>query len=126
MDRQSFVRKLVPRFTSFRNVSPEAKTYTQTIETLSTDGVRNRLIVQDAKTFIEEGRTPIILTNLTSHVRILTDLLQPHAMHVVGLVCADSAKEKKMAMEKLANVPISESLVIVATGKYIGEGFDYP
>lgn len=126
MDRQSFVRKLVPRFTSFRNVSPEAKTYTQTIEALSTDGVRNRLIVQDAKTVIEEGRTPIILTNLTSHVRILTDLLQPHAMHVVGLVGADSAKEKKMAMEKLANVPISESLVIVATGKYIGEGFDYP
>ncbi len=126
MDRQSFVRTLIPRFTSFRNVSPDTKTYTQTIEALSTDEVRNRLIVDDVKTVIAEGWNPIILTNLTSHVRILTKLLQPHAMHVVSLVGADSAKEKRMAMEKLENIPSSDSLVIVATGKYIGEGFDYP
>ncbi|MGM9844064.1 MAG: TOTE conflict system archaeo-eukaryotic primase domain-containing protein [Muribaculaceae bacterium] len=126
MDRQNFVRTLIPRFTSFRNVSPDTKTYTQTIEALSTDEVRNGLIVDDVKSVIEEGRTPIILTNLTSHVRILTELLQPHATHVVCLVGADTAKEKRMAMEKLANVRVSESLVIVATGKYIGEGFDYP
>ncbi len=47
-------------------------------------------------------------------------------MHVVSLVGVASAKEKKMVMEKLANVPAAESLVIVAIGKYIGEGFDYP
>ncbi|MGM9699391.1 MAG: TOTE conflict system archaeo-eukaryotic primase domain-containing protein [Prevotella sp.] len=126
MDRQNFVRTLVPRFTSFRNVLPDTKTYTQTIEALSTDKMRNNLIIEDVKTVIEEGRTPIILTNLTSHVRILTELLQPHAMHVVSLVGADSAKEKRMAMEKLENIPASDTLVIVATGKYIGEGFDYP
>ena len=126
MDRQNFVRTLVPRFTSFRNVSPDTKTYTQTIEALSTDELRNKLIIEDVKVVIVEGRTPIILTNLTSHVRILTGLLQPHAMHVVSLVGADSAKEKRMAMEKLENIPASDSLVIVATGKYIGEGFDYP
>lgn len=126
MDRQNFVRTLIPRFTSFRNISPGPKTYTQTIEALSTDEVRNKLIVDDAKRVIEEGGTPIILTNLTSHVRILAELLLPHATHVVSLVGADSAKEKRMAMEKLGNIPASESLVIVATGKYIGEGFDYP
>ena len=53
-------------------------------------------------------------------------MLQPHATHVVSLVGADSAKEKRLAMAKLENIPTSESLVIVATGKYIGEGFDYP
>ena len=126
MDRQSFVRTLVPHFTSFRNVLPDNKTYTQTIEALSTNDVRNKLIIEDVKTVIEEGRTPIILTNLTSHVRILTELLQPHAMHVVSLVGADSAKKKRLAMEKLENIPSSDTLVIVATGKYIGEGFDYP
>ena len=126
MDRQNFVRTLIPRFTSFRNVSPDTKTYIQTIEALATDEVRNRLIVDDVKTVIAEGRTPIILTNLTSHVRILTELLLSHSSHVISLVGADSAKEKRMAMEKLGNIPASESLVIVATGKYIGEGFDYP
>ncbi|MDO4172934.1 MAG: DEAD/DEAH box helicase family protein, partial [Prevotellaceae bacterium] len=126
MGRQSFVRTLIPRFTSFRNISPDTKTYTQTIEALSADEVRNKLIIEDVKTVIAEGRTPIILTNLTSHVRILAELLQPHASHVVSLVGADSAKEKRIAMEKLGNIPASASLAIVATGKYIGEGFDYP
>lgn len=126
MNRQSFIRTLIPRFTTSRNISPDAKTYTQTIEALSTDEVRNELIVGDAKTIIAEGRTPIILTNLTSHVRVLAELLQPHATHVVSIVGADSAKEKKKAMEKLATIPPSESLIIIATGKYIGEGFDYP
>lgn len=121
-----FCSHLIPRFTSFRNVSPDTKTYTQTIEALSIDEVRNKLIVDDVKTVIAEGRTPIILTNLTSHVRILTELLLSHSSHVVSLVGADSVKEKRMAMEKLGNIPASESLVIVATGKYIGEGFDYP
>lgn len=126
MGRQSFVRTLIPRFTSFRNISPDTKTYTQTIEALSADEVRNKLIIEDVKTVIAEGRTPIILTNLTSHVRILAELLQPHASHVVSLVGADSAREKRIAMEKLGNIPASASLAIVATGKYIGEGFDYP
>ncbi len=126
MDRQNFVRTLIPRFTSFRNVSSETKTYTQTIEALSTDEVRNKLIVEDVRKMINEGRTPIILTNLTSHVRILTEMLQPFANHVVSLVGADSAKEKKMAMKRLEEMPHTESLIIVATGKYIGEGFDYP
>ena len=80
----------------------------------------------DVKTAINEGRTPIILSNLTFHVRILAEMLHPHATHVVSLVGADSAKEKRMAMEKLDKIAASESLVIVATGKYIGEGFDYP
>lgn len=88
--------------------------------------MRNKLIVDDVKRVTAEGRTPIILTNLTFHVRILTELLLPHATHVVSLVGADSVKEKRIAMENLGNIPASESLVIVATGKYIGEGFDYP
>jgi superfamily II DNA or RNA helicase len=84
------------------------------------------LIVNDVKKVIEEGRTPIVLTSLTSHVRELAEMLSPLANHVITLVGADSAKEKKVAMERLRNIPSTESLVIVATGKYIGEGFDYP
>jgi phosphatidylserine/phosphatidylglycerophosphate/cardiolipin synthase-like enzyme len=37
-----------------------------------------------------------------------------------------SAKEKRLTMETLAAIPDNESLVILATGKYVGEGFDYP
>ena len=126
MNKQSFTRTLIPRFTTFRNLSAETKTYTQIVETISTDDVRNRLIVEDVRKAIEEGRTPIILTNLTSHVRLLAEMLSPCANHVITLVGADSAKEKRHTMEQLQTIPVSESMAIVATGKYIGEGFDYP
>ena len=35
-------------------------------------------------------------------------------------------KKKRSALQKLQSVSQSETLIIVATGKYIGEGFDYP
>lgn len=67
-----------------------------------------------------------MLTNLTSHVRLLADMVSSYVNHVITLVGADSTKEKREAMERLQKIAASESLVIVATGKYIGEGFDYP
>ena len=117
MNRQNFVRTLIPRFTSFRNVSSETKTYTQIVEALATDEIRNKLIVDDVRKAINDGRTPIILTNLTSHVRVLAEMLSPYANHVVSLIGADSVKEKRLAIEKLENIPASDSLIIVATGK---------
>ena len=126
MNNQSFSRILIPRFTTFRNISSDDKTYTRVVETISKDEVRNRLIIDDVHKAIVEGRTPIVLTSLTSHVRVLADMLLPYSDNVITLVGADSAKEKRRAMERLQNMPVTESLVIVATGKYIGEGFDYP
>ena len=126
MNNQSFSRILIPRFTTFRNISSDDKTYTRVVETISKDEVRNRLIIDDVHKAIVEGRTPIVLTSLTSHVRVLADMLLPYSDNVITLVGADSAKEKRYAMERLQNIPVTESLVIVATGKYIGEGFDYP
>ena len=126
MNNQSFSRILIPRFTTFRNISSDDKTYTQIVETISKDEVRNKLIIDDVHKAIVEGRTPIVLTSLTSHVRVLADMLLPYSDNVITLVGADSAKEKRCAMERLQNMPVTESLVIVATGKYIGEGFDYP
>ena len=35
-------------------------------------------------------------------------------------------KEKKEQLEVLNKVPASESLIVLATGKYAGEGFDNP
>lgn len=126
MNNQSFSRILIPRFTTFRNISSDDKTYTQVVERISKDEVRNRLIIDDVHKAIVEGRTPIVLTSLTSHVRVLADMLLPYADNVITLVGADSTKEKRCAMERLQNICMTESLVIVATGKYIGEGFDYP
>lgn len=126
MENQTFKRLLIPRFTSFRNISSDSKTYVQVTQDLSEDKVRNEFIVEDVRIAIQEGRTPLVLTTRTAHVKALAQMLIPFADHVIQLIGADSAKEKRLALQNLQSMPTSESLVIVATGKYVGEGFDYP
>lgn len=124
--KQTFNRVLVPRFTTYRNITDDTKTYTQLTQALSEDSARNEFIIDDIKSALENRRTPLVLTTRTAHVRTLAQMLQPFADHVVQLVGADSNKEKRLALQKLQAIPQTESLAIVATGKYIGEGFDYP
>ena len=125
MQNQSFQRLLVPRFTPFRLVSNEDIAFAKVTQQIAEDEYRNILIVRDILEVLENGRSPIILTSRTSHVALLTELLQPHCPNVITLVGSNSTKEKRQKMEQLLSIPSSEPLIIVATGKYIGEGFDY-
>ncbi len=126
MENQGFKRLLIPRFTSFRDITSDRRTYVQITQDLSEDEVRNEFVIEDVKAAIQNGRTPLVLTTRTAHVRVLAQMLIPFAHHVIQLIGADSAKEKRLALQNLQSIPTSESLVIVATGKYVGEGFDYP
>ena len=126
MASQTFARLLIPRFTSYRELTDEKSTYARMVQNMSEDENRNSLIIDDVCEILKEGRSSIILTNLTAHVETLANALTPHCKHVITLVGSESAKEKRQKMEYLQNLPSSEPLVIVATGKYVGEGFDYP
>ena len=126
MASQTFTRLLVPRFTSYRELTDEKSTYARMVQKMAEDENRNRLIIEDVCVALEEARSPIVLTSLTAHVETLASALVPHCKHIVTLIGSESAKEKCQRMECLQNVPPLEPLVIVATGKYVGEGFDYP
>ncbi len=124
--QSSVARILVPRFSSYRLVPEEKISFQRMTDLLISDEARNRLIVSDVQKTLAEGRTPIILTSRTSHVEILSQLLSDSCRHVISLVGSASPREKKQTMERLHTIPDNESLVIVATGKYVGEGFDFP
>ena len=125
MQGQTFQRLLVPRFTPFRPVSDEDLSFTKVAQQLAEDEYRNLFIVKDVIEVLKEGRSPIILTSRTAHVEILANLLKLHCPNVITLVGSESTKEKRQKMEQLQSIPSTEPLVIVATGKYVGEGFDY-
>ena len=125
MLNQSFQRLLVPRFTPFRLVSGEHLSFTKVVQQLAEDEYRNLFVVKDVIEALKEGRSPIILTSRTAHVEILASLIKPHCQNVITLVGSESIREKRQKMECLQSIPTSEPLVIVATGKYVGEGFDY-
>ena len=124
--KQSFDRYLIPRFTTYRSITEDRQTITAIYQSLSEDTVRNDLIVKDICKVVDSGRTPIILTNRTSHVTLLAEKLKTTIPNVITLTGSDTTKDKREALQRLQTISPSEPLVIVATGKYVGEGFDYP
>lgn len=124
--QQSFRRLLIPRFTSHRNLNADGSNYAQILEELTENESRNKLILDDIAANLAEGRTPIILTARTAHVDILTKQCRKICANVIRLVGNDSAKVKREVMSRLNDIPANEPLIVVATGKYVGEGFDLP
>lgn len=126
MAKQSFDRFLIPRFTSYNSILEDRLSIATLYKYLYEDEIRNNLIVEDICKAVNTGRTPIILTNRTVHVSVLAEKLKATIKNVISLTGAGTTREKREAMQRLQTIPDSEQLVIVATGKYIGEGFDYP
>lgn len=124
--KQSFDRFLIPRFTSYNSILEDRLSIATLYKYLSEDEIRNNLIVEDICKAVNTGRTPIILTNRTAHVSVLAEKLKATIKNIISLTGAGTTKEKREAMQQLQTIPDSEQLVIVATGKYVGEGFDYP
>lgn len=126
MTSQTFTRLLVPRFTAYRELTDDKSTYARMIQKMVKDENRNNLIIDDVRKILTEGRSPIVLTNLTTQVETLANALASYCKYVVTLIGSESAREKHQKMELLQGISPTEPLVIVATGKYVGEGFDYP
>ena len=108
MENQGFKRLLIPRFTSYRNITQDNKTYVQITQDLSEDNIRNGFIVEDVRIAIQEGRTPLVITTRTAHVKALAQMLMPFADHVIQLIGEDSAKEKRLASQNLQSIPDAE------------------
>ncbi|MCH5218573.1 MAG: DEAD/DEAH box helicase family protein [Muribaculaceae bacterium] len=124
--QQDFSRILVPRFTSLRPLNSDGKDYNPAIGELLSSEYRNKLIIEDIAYNLAEGRTPLVLTARTSHVNILEEECLKICPNVIRLVGNDSAKAKREALATLVSIPNDAPLVVVATGKYVGEGFDLP
>lgn len=85
---------------------------------------RNNLIVNDVLLAIEEGRSPILLTERKDHLEYLHERLKNFVRHIVVLKGGRSTKERRAVQKQLETIPPDEERVLLATGRYIGEGFD--
>lgn len=91
---------------------------------LIADESRNRLICEDVVQAVREGRSPVVLTERTEHLDHLAELLSPAIRHLIVLRGGMGRKALKAVLARLAAVPENEDRVLLATGRYIGEGFD--
>ena len=91
---------------------------------LQSDDARNALICRAIIAAVKEGRTLLLLTERKSHLEELARRLEPDVEHKITLCGEMSRKELKAALERLSSLPPSMPRVILATGRFIGEGFD--
>jgi superfamily II DNA or RNA helicase len=91
---------------------------------LVADEVRNRQIVDDVASALERGRHCLVLTQWTDHVDRLTAALIARDHKPVVLKGRMGAKTRAAAMARLQPESDGAPLLVVATGPYIGEGFD--
>lgn len=120
-----FKYRLVVRETGFNLPEQESDmTIQELYGLLATNGQRNELIINDVLMAIEEGRSPILLTERKGHLENLHEQLKGFVKHIVVLHGGRSVKERREVQEQLASIPIGEERLLLATGRYIGEGFD--
>jgi superfamily II DNA or RNA helicase len=90
---------------------------------LAEDERRNDLIFDDVLKSLEAKRSPIVLTERKDHLEYLCKRFSPFVRNLVVLRGGMSVAERKSA-EVALRVPDDQERLILATGRYVGEGFD--
>ena len=120
---------IIPRFTGLRvplDKSEEEVTIQDLYSEIVVNESRNQFIIDDVLKSHEKGRNCLILTERTAHVRLLAERLHKEIPDIISLTGGMGNKMTKEVMATLANIPPDRPLTLVATGKYVGEGFDEP
>ncbi|UZE94499.1 TOTE conflict system archaeo-eukaryotic primase domain-containing protein [Alkalimarinus alittae] len=119
---QRVITKLISSIPPTEMLNPESRPHiAEVYRWLMESESRNQQIINDVALSVNEGRNPILLTERREHVELLSDLLKDKSISFTVLRGGMKVKERKDAMASL-----DESQVLIATGKYIGEGFDLP
>jgi superfamily II DNA or RNA helicase len=91
---------------------------------LTRDMARNDMIFDDILSALEAGRSPVVITERKDHLQAIADRLTKFAKNVIVLKGGMGAKQRQQVIETLQSVSDGEERIIVATGRYLGEGFD--
>jgi superfamily II DNA or RNA helicase/very-short-patch-repair endonuclease len=91
---------------------------------LVNDETRNGLICTEVIEALAEGRSPVVLTERKDHIDRLAEILAPQVPHLIVLRGGMGRKQLQGAYDRLRTIPHDEGRVLLATGRFIGEGFD--
>jgi len=85
---------------------------------------RNAQIIAEVGQAVRAGRSPIVLTERTEHLEMLAKGLREVVPHVIMLQGGMGKKALAAALDQLKTIPADEGRVVIATGRFVGEGFD--
>jgi len=88
---------------------------------------RNALILRDILAALADGRTPLVLTERRDHLDRLSEMLKAAtAAEVIVLSGRMGRRKQAAALDRLGKLSDAHSRIVLATGRFIGEGFDDP
>lgn len=123
-----FEHKVLVRPSSFTPIKPAQDDvrmqFNDLYDELIKDTARNQLICEEVVRAVKSGRSPVVLTERNEHLDFLLHQLTPHIQHLIVLRGGMKTKELAQVTNRLATIPEDEDRVLLATGRYIGEGFD--
>lgn len=120
-----FQHIVIPRRTSFKLTKTEAELPIHEIyDQLIQDNQRYELIFDDVLKSLDQGRSPILLTDRTSHLEYFERRLQGFAKNIIVLRGGMGKKQWRAVQEKIESIPSDQERILLATGKFAGEGFD--
>ncbi|MGE5302367.1 MAG: TOTE conflict system archaeo-eukaryotic primase domain-containing protein [Alphaproteobacteria bacterium] len=122
----SFSRTLFIRETLFNFSEDENATIQEIFRRLVKDDVRNELIQTDVCQALTEGRRCLILSHWKEHCELIADALRKRGKTPLVLNGTMNKKTRSAVLESLQDRPSDKELLVIATGQYLGEGFDCP
>ena len=126
---QGIQHLVYPRFTRTvppRGVITDKMHPNEAYEIIHNNDVRDEQIIEDVKNCVAAGRTPVILSRYKDHSEKFYERLKSYADHVFLMTGNNSKKEHRKILEQMHQVDKNESLILIATGSLVGEGFDFP
>lgn len=87
---------------------------------------RSQAIVRDIVRALSDRRRCLVLSQWKEHVRTLAEILRTQNIEPIVLEGGMRKKQREQLLERIATISPDEHFVLIATGQYIGEGFDCP
>jgi len=123
--RRPFAQRLIVRETAFAIPPTHPAAGIQALyAALAQDEARNRLILDDVISALAAGRSPILLTERTDHLLFLASRLASFTRHLIVLRGGMGVRQQRAVRQQLDAIKADEERLILATGRFIGEGFD--
>ncbi len=126
IDGSSIKYRLMTRTTSFTYPWSDGDNIQSLWQPLILDENRNQMIFDDILNSLEDKRSPIVLTERKEHLELLKQKLEKFVKYIIVLHGGMKAGKRKEMISKVESIPDTEERLILATGQYIGEGFDDP
>ena len=117
--------KLITKKTSFKLPSKQPQEFSDIVSLLVTDEARNMQIAKDVAEALRAGMKCLVLSERVEHCQTLLALIRKEAKGIHGAI-AEGNMTKNKREKLMKRIRQEQFQLLIATGKLIGEGFDWP